>query len=80
MSKQTQGAIGGESWTPSDTEKLKREPRGFQVGVAGDVALEYHDGSTVVWPACAAGLLHPHVGYVRILATGTDASGIVVAY
>jgi hypothetical protein len=80
MTKQTQGAVFGEAWTPSDTALIKRETRGFQVGVAGDVALEYADGTTCVWPACTAGVIHPHVGFVRVLATGTAATGIVVAY
>lgn len=80
MTKELVGAIGGASWTPSDTNKLPRQPRGFQVGVAGDVALEYADGTTVVWPACVAGIVHPHFGFTRILATGTTATGIVVAY
>jgi hypothetical protein len=79
-SKETIGAIGGESWTPSDSALITRPTRGFQVAVAGAVALEYEDGSTCVWPACAAGVLHPHYGFVRVLDTGTDATGIVVAY
>jgi len=80
MTKQTQGAVGGETWTPSDTARISRPTRGFQCGGAGDVALEYEDGSTVTWPACAAGVLHPHVGFVRVLAAGTTATDIVVAY
>jgi hypothetical protein len=80
MSKSTIGATGGMAWTPSDTVKIGRPVRGFQVGVAGDVALEYADGSTAVWPACAAGIIHPHVDFVRVLSTGTTATGIVVAY
>lgn len=80
MNKENIGAVGGQSWTPSDTTRLPRPPRGFQVGVAGDVAVEYKDGTTVVWPACIAGVIHPHNGFTRILATGTTATGVVVAY
>lgn len=80
MSKDTIGATAGESWTPSDTIRLTRSPRGFQVGVAGDVALEYPNGDTVTWPACVAGVLHAHSGFVRVLAAGTTATSIVVAY
>lgn len=79
-SKEVIGSIGGESWTASDTTRIERPTRGFQVAVAGDVAIEYPDGSTVTWPACAAGVIHPHNGFVRVLATGTTATGIVVAY
>lgn len=74
------GAIGGAAYTPSDTAKISRLTRGFQVAVAGDVALGYPDGNSTVWPACTAGVLHPHYGFVRVLATGTTATGIVVAY
>jgi len=80
MSKETIGALGGDSWTPSDTAYIGRATRGFQVAAAGDVALGYHDGTTQVWPACAAGVLHAHNGFNRVLATGTVATGIVVAY
>ena len=80
MSKENIGALGGETWTPSDTNLIDRPTRGFQVGVAGDVALGYKDGSSQVWPACGAGFIHPHSGFVRVLSTGTTATGIVVAY
>ena len=80
MSKETIGAIGGSVWSPSDTEYINRHTRGIQVAVAGDVALGYEDGTSVVWPACVAGILHPHSGFVRVLSTGTTATGIVVAY
>lgn len=72
------GAVGGETWTPSNSAKISFAARGFQVGVAGDVALEYPDGSTQVWPACAAGVIHAHNGFVKVLATGTTATTIVV--
>lgn len=74
------GAIGGQAWTPSDTAIIGRPTRGFQVGVAGDVCLGYKDGTTVIWPACAEGMVHSHWDFTRILATGTTATTIVVAY
>jgi len=80
MSKENIGALGGASFTPSDTVYIDRPTRGFQVGVAGDVALGYADGTTVVWPSCVAGVIHAHDGFTRILATGTTATSIVVAY
>lgn len=78
--KETIGAVFGEAWTPSDTEVIQRHARGFQVAVAGNVALEYADGTSCVWPACAAGIMHAHNGFVKVLATDTTASGVVVAY
>ena len=80
MSKENIGAVGGDDWTPSDTAVIGRDARGFQVAVAGDVALGYADGSTQVWPACIAGYIHAHSGFNRVLSTGTTATGIVVAY
>jgi hypothetical protein len=80
MSKENIGALGGDSWTPSDTAIIGRPTRGLQVAVAGDVALGYLDGSTQIWPACVAGLLHAHDGFNKVLSTGTTASGSVVAY
>lgn len=74
------GAIGGVAWTPSDTAVIPGYPRGFQVGVGGDVALEYRNGTTVTWPACAEGMVHAHFGFVKLRATGTTATTIVVAY
>jgi hypothetical protein len=80
MPDDTIGALGGVVYTPSDTAVIDRPPRGFQVAVAGDVVLGYKDGTTCLWPACAAGMLHAHYGYIRIMATGTTATGITVAY
>ncbi len=74
------GATGGIAWTPSDSDRLPRLPRGFQVASEGDVALEYADGSSVVWPGCATGFVHAHFHFTKILETGTTATGIVVAF
>lgn len=80
MDRSTIGATGGASWTPSNTEDIPGTPRGFQVGTAGDVALEYDNGDIVVWPACVAGVMHAHFGFKRIRSTGTTATTVVVAY
>ena len=80
MLNDTIGAIAGAAHTPSDTAIISRNTRGFQVAVAGDVALGYKDGTSVVWPACAVGFVHAHFGFVRVLATGTTATGIVIAF
>lgn len=79
-SKETVGTMGGEAWTPSDTAIIDRPTRGFQVAVAGDVAIEWPDGTSCVWPACIAGITHAHYGFIKVLDTGTTATGIVVAY
>ena len=78
--KEIVGAVFGEAWTPSDTAVIERSPRGFQVGVSGDVALGYEDGTSCVFPACLAGIIHPHNDFTKVLATGTTATNIVVLY
>ena len=80
MPDDTIGALGGTVVTPSDTTIISRPTRGFQVSVAGDVTLGYRDGTTALWPACVAGVLHPHYGFTQVRATGTTATGITVAY
>jgi hypothetical protein len=80
MSKENIGVLYGEPWTPSDTVVIRRHTRGFQVGVAGDVTLGYSDGTSHTWPACIAGVVHPHDGFIRLLSTDTTASTISVAY
>lgn len=80
MPDDNSGAMGGRTVTPSDTAPIGRRTRGFQVAVAGDVALKYADGTTATWPACVAGMLHPHYGFTHVLSTGTTATGIVVAF
>ena len=80
MSVDLTGSRGGLAYTPSDTAVISRQTRGFQLAVAGDVALEYPDGSIVVWPACVAGVVHAHFGFVRVRATGTTATGVVLVF
>jgi len=79
-SRELVGFQTGLSVTPSDTDIIAGQPRGFYVAVAGDVALEYPDGTQVTWPACVAGVPHPHFGFSKVLSTGTTATGIVVGY
>lgn len=76
--RSTIGALGGAAAVLD--ARIARPTRGFQVAVAGDVALEYEDGTSVVWPACAAGMTHAHFGFVKVLTTGTTATGIIVAF
>jgi hypothetical protein len=78
--RDTVGFQGGVAWTPSDTAVIPRQTRGFYVAEPGNVALGYPDGSSVVWPACVAGLPHAHFGFDKVLSTGTTATGIVIGY
>ncbi len=68
---------GGVAVTPNDSADISGGGiRGFYVAVAGNVAVVHPDGSTATWPALIAGQFHP-IQCVRILATGTTATGIV---
>jgi hypothetical protein len=53
--------------------------RGFIVAVTGTVAVVGLDGSTATLPAIAAGAVY-QCAAIRILSTGTTATGIVGLY
>lgn len=66
--------------TPSNTTDLARgETRGIYVGVSGNVAVTYPCGATDTLNNLAAGMFHP-ISVVRILSTGTTATGIKACY
>lgn len=80
----TSPAIDAEAVTPSDTADIpgraQRGPtRGILVGASGDVAVVMSSGRTVVWPALAAGIIHP-ISCTRVKSTGTAATGIVAVW
>ena len=68
------------SWyqvSPDDNENLPVRPRALLIGVAGDLVVRGQDGHTETLPV--------PVGYnplrpVRILSTGTTATGIFALY
>lgn len=78
MDRSNVGAVGGAAAVLDAV--IQRQPRGFQCAVAGSVALQYEDGTSVIWPSCAAGVIHAHFGFVKVLTAGTTATGIIVAY
>jgi hypothetical protein len=64
---------------PSDDADLPRGPtRGLFVGGAGDLVIRDAEGSEVVLVSGAA-QYHP-ISIVRVLASGTTATGIVALY
>jgi hypothetical protein len=66
--------------TPSDTVNLvDGVSRGLYVGVTGNVAILPPSGVLTTLPGVAAGIWHP-VCALRIYATGTTATSIVVGY
>lgn len=58
-------------------EDLSEACRGLIVTVAGNVAVNFPDGSTGVIPGLLPGFIHP-ISATRILTTGTTATGIKV--
>lgn len=65
------------SITPSDDDDLEQIPQAIWVGVAGDIALLGHDGNSEVFPNVPVGYFI--AAPVRVLDTGTTASGLVGA-
>lgn len=71
--------MGGFDIMPHDTNELPTTTRALMVTVAGDVAVETKDGSTLTLPALVPGTVYP-VRLVRVLATGTTATGLKGLY
>lgn len=70
-------ATHGTNITKSDTAMIEPLTRGILIGTAGDLAVEYADGTAHIITGLAAGVIHP-LQVRRILSTGTAASGISV--
>ena len=74
-------ATGGFSIVPDDNTDLGVLPRAIMVAAGGDVGAILMDGSTVVLPGLAAGVVYPfRVRRVLGSAGGTTASGIIGLY
>lgn len=72
------------SVTPSDSVNLSYHGeslfcRGVYVGTTGDVAVLDDQGTSVVYPGLLGGAFYP-ISTNRILATGTNAIGIVAVF
>lgn len=61
---------------PNDSTDLATATRGIYVGGAGDLAVRMLSGNNVTLSGVPGGSLLP-LSVIRILATGTTASGIV---
>jgi len=65
--------------TPHDDNDLDAGCRALYIGTAGDIVLiPSEDTAAVTFPDCPAGILP--VATKRVLATGTEADGIVALY
>lgn len=70
---------GGFAVTAEDDADLARATRAVIVAGGGDLAVQMLDGTRIVLPALAAGVVYP-VRLARVLATGTTATGVVGLY
>lgn len=71
--------IGGFDVTPDDGADLTILPRALMVTGSGDIAVVLKDGSSLTLPGMAEGVIYP-LRAVRVLATGTTATGIKGLY
>jgi len=71
--------IGGFDVTPTDGADLATLPRAIMVAGGGDLAVVLKDGSLLTLPGLAAGVIYP-IRAMRVLATGTTATGIKGLY
>lgn len=76
---QTGPIIGGFDVTPNDGADLATVTRAIMVTTAGDVAVVLKDGSALTLPGLVPGHFHAF-RVVRVLATGTTATGIKGLY
>lgn len=66
---------GGFDIVADDTTDLAILPRALMVGMPGDLAVMFGDGTAVTLPSLSPGVIYP-VRVARVLATGTTATGI----
>lgn len=72
-------ASGGTTITPSDVTVLSQPSRAVWVGVAGNLAVRMHDGTSLTFVGVSAGSLLP-LRVDQVLSTGTTASSIVTIH
>ena len=66
---------GGFDITPDDANDLASITRALMVTGSGDLGVVLKDGDTLVLPGLTPGVIYP-LRIVRVLATGTTATGI----
>lgn len=66
----------GQTVTPNDVTTIKLFD-GIMVAAAGNVSVELAEGTVLAIPGLQPGIIYPIAG-VRVMATGTTATGIVV--
>jgi hypothetical protein len=69
-------AVHAFAVTPDDAARLPETTRALYVGTSGAVTAELQSGALATFAALASGSILP-ARIVRVLATGTTASGLV---
>lgn len=64
--------------TPSDSAVIATT-RGIMVSVAGDVAVQFENGTSATIASAIAGVVYPFA-VTKVLSTGTAATGILALY
>lgn len=64
--------------TPSDSAYIATT-KGIYVGGAGNLAVEFANGTTATFTAISIGIIHP-ISVRKVLATGTTATTILALY
>lgn len=64
--------------TPSDTTIIAAT-RGIVAAVTGDIAVVFPDSSTATFTGAVAGQIYP-ISVIKVMSTGTAATGIVALY
>lgn len=70
--------VGVAAVTPNDSTVIA-VTRGLMVSVAGDVAVQFENGSTATIASAIAGVVYPFA-VTKVLSTGTAATGILALY
>ncbi|MCM3130946.1 hypothetical protein ACFQ3J_00400 [Paenibacillus provencensis] len=75
---------GGFPVTPSDTLNIALPTgmsftKGIYVAGSGNLRVIMSDGTDVTFTSIAGGMIHP-ISAIRVMATGTTATGIVAVY
>lgn len=71
--------IGGFDITPDDGSDLSELPRALMVSGAGDVAVEFVNGTSMTLPGLQVGVIYA-IRPQRVRASGTTATGIKGLY
>lgn len=74
----TEPYVSASNVTPDDDD-LIAPTRGIMAAATGDISVQFPDGSTATFVDVIPGNVYP-IQVVKVMSTGTDATGIVALY